>query len=147
IPALAFLLGNLAGPIVREVAKRLRSQLTARLHVGRSTDGTAARDRGVVLPRETLARIVPGHTTFDEVVQLAGPDFEQHEQLAAPTRHTLIYRGRRLTPERRRSYGWLSTVDHWTAEDHEVEIEVEDGRVRDVQARVRRSRLLTPEGA
>src|SRR5262245_25506516 len=147
IPALAFLLGNLAGPIVREAAKHLRSRLAARLHVGRRSDGTAARERGVILPRETLATITPGRTTYDDVLRLAGPDFEQHEQLAAPNRRTLVYRGRRLTPERRRSYGWLSTVDHWEVEDHEVEIEIEDGRVRDLQARVRRSRLLTPEGA
>ena len=147
IPALAFLLGNLAGPILREAAKHLRSRLAARVHVGRRVDGVGARDRGVVLTRETLARIQPGQTTVDEVIRLAGPEFEQHEQLGAPNRHTMVYRGRRVTPERRRSYGWLSTVDHWTAEDHEVEIDVEDGRVRDLQARVRRSRLLTPEGA
>jgi len=147
IPALAFLLGNLAGPILREAAKHVRSRLAARVHLGRGSDGGVSRERGVVLPRETLARIVPGQTTYDEVLRLAGPNFEQQEQLTAPNRRTLVYRGRRIIPERRRTFGWLSTVDHWLVEDHEVEIDVDDGRVRDLQARVRRSRLATPEGA
>jgi hypothetical protein len=146
IPALAFLLGNLAGPILREAAKRIQNRLAARIHVGPSGEGEAARHRGVVLSRETLGRIRPGETTYDEVIQIAGPNFEQHEQLAAPNRRTVVYRGRRLIPERRRTFGWLSTVDHWTAEHHEVEIEIEGDRVRDVQARVRRSRVTSPEG-
>ena len=35
----------------------------------------------------------------------------------------------------------------WNVEHHEVEIALERGRVSDVQARVRRSRLARPEGA
>jgi hypothetical protein len=37
--------------------------------------------------------------------------------------------------------GWVATVNGWNAEDHEVVIELQDDRVRDVQARVRRFRL------
>jgi hypothetical protein len=147
IPALAFLLGNLAGPIVREGFKRGSRVFAARVHLGRGRDGDVARDEGVVVPRETLARIVPGQTTYEEVVKLLGPNFEQLEQLAAPDRRTLVYRGRRISPERRRQLGWFATVSHWTQEQHEAEIEIEGDRVRDVQARVRRSRLASPESA
>jgi hypothetical protein len=145
IPALAFLLGNLAGPILREAARRIQSRLAARIALGRGAEGEAVRHRGVVLSRETLGRIRPGETTYDDLIRIAGPNFEQHEQLAAPDRRTVVYRGRQLIPERRRTFGWLATVDHWTAEDHEVEIQIEGNRVRDVQARVRRSRLASPE--
>ena len=50
-------------------------------------------------------------------------------------------RGQRVVPHRRRSFGWFATVGHWDVEDHEVQIDFERDRVRDVQARVRRSRL------
>jgi hypothetical protein len=147
IPALFFLLGNLAGPLLGNAARRLATRLAARVHVGPRAGDATVRDRGVVVSRETLARIVPGRTTYEEVVALCGPNFEQHEQLTAPNRRTLVYRGRRVIPERRRRLGWLATVAHWSVEHHEVEIEIEDDRVRDVQARVRRSRLASPEGA
>ena len=52
-----------------------------------------------------------------------------------------IYRGQRVVPHRRRSFGWFATVGHWDVEDHEVQIDFDRDRVRDVQARVRRSRL------
>ena len=41
-------------------------------------------------------------------------------------------------------FWWLSTLSHWDAEEHEVEIQVENGIVRDVQARVRRAQVRTP---
>jgi hypothetical protein len=81
------------------------------------------------------------------VVKLCGSNFEQHEQLAAPDRRTLVYRGRRIIPERRRRFGWLATVAAWAVERHEVEIDIEGDRVRDVQARVRRSRLAALDDA
>jgi hypothetical protein len=146
IPALFFLLGNLAAPLLSNAAKRLASAMAARIHVGRGGD-VPTRERGVILTRETLAKLMPGETTYDELIRLCGPNFEQHEQLAAPNLRTLVYRGRRLIPERRRRFGWLATVDHWTVEHHEVEIDLEGDRVRDVQARVRRSRMANPEGA
>src|SRR5262249_26026586 len=100
IPALAFLLGNLAGPIVREAFARGSRMFAPRVPLGRGQDGAVVREAGVVVPRETLMRIVPGQTTYDEVVRLLGPDFEQVEQLTAPDERTLVYRGRRITPER-----------------------------------------------
>jgi hypothetical protein len=147
IPALAFLLGNLAGPIVREAFARGSRLFAARVHLGRGRDGAVVREAGVVVPRETLARIVPGQTTYDEVVRLLGPNFEQTEQLTAPDERSLLYRGRRLSPERTRQLGWFATVSHWTQESHEVQIDIAGDRVRDVQARVRRSRLVSPEPA
>jgi hypothetical protein len=144
IPALFFVLGNLAGPLILNLLARVKA-VTPRVQIGRA-DG-AGRQSGVVLPRETVARIRPGQTTRDEVLRLCGPGGEEFEQLAAPDRRTLIYRGRRVVPQRGRTFGWLATVSHWEAEYHELEIELEREVVRDVQARVRRTRLSDPERA
>lgn len=144
IPALFFILGNLAGPLITSSIKSLSRTLGARVHLGRAS-GQRARDSGVVVSREVLARLIPGETTYDEVVVLCGPRGEESERLGAPDRRTLSYRGRRIVPNRRRTLGWLATVSHWDVEHHEVEIELERGVVRDVQARVRRSRLPHPE--
>ena len=59
----------------------------------------------------------------------------------------LVYRGRRLVPQKKRTFGWFTTVSHWDAEDHEVEIMIDGDRVRDVQARIRRSRVQSPDAA
>lgn len=125
IPALFFLLGNLAAPILREVGRRLARTVTARIHVGRRGD-TPPRERGVILARDTLASIMPGQTTHAELIRLCGPNFEQHEQLAAPSRRTLVYRD-------------------WAVEHHEVEIDLEGDHVSNVRARVRRARMDSPE--
>jgi len=116
---------------------------------GRVQFGPASADRetGVVLSRETLARIVPGQTTYEQVLRTCGPDAEEHEQLTTPGRRTLIYRGRRVVPQGRRRLGWLATVRRWSIEQHEVEITLERDVVTDVQARVRRSPLAQPEAA
>jgi hypothetical protein len=140
IPVLFFAAGNLAGPLVSALARRLANSVTSRFHVGRADDPAAARQTGTVLDRETLARIVPGETTRDEVYRLCGANAEEFEQVGGGERRTLIYRGRRVVPQRRRTWGWLATVDHWDVEHYEVEIELEEDRVRDVQARVRRVR-------
>ncbi|MGH7347522.1 MAG: hypothetical protein ACREK4_21630, partial [Candidatus Rokuibacteriota bacterium] len=82
------------------------------------------------------------------VVRYCGHDAEEHEQLTAPGRRTLIYRVRRVVPQRGRRSGWLATVDRWSVEQHEVEITLEHDVVTDVQARsVRRSPLASPESA
>jgi hypothetical protein len=78
-------------------------------------------------------------------VRIIGTSPEEFEQLDGSGRRTLIYRGRRLVPHLRGRFGWLATLSHWDAEDHEVEIQVDAGVVRDVQARVRRSRVRTPD--
>jgi len=144
IPALFFILGNLAGPLVASTIRRLSRSLSARIHLGRA-GAAPARDSGVVLSRDVLARVVPGETTYEQVIALCGPQGEESEQIGAPDRRTLSYRGRRIVPNRRRTLGWLATVSHWDVEQHEVEIELERGVVRDVQARVRRSRLPHPD--
>jgi len=145
IPTLFFALGNAAGPLVLMLVKRAGRNLSARVHFGRRDGRRSGRDSGVVVPRETLARIVPGETRYQEVLRLCGSNPEEQERLTSPGHKTLVYRGRRVVPHRRRSLGWLSTVDHWDAEAHEVEIELEGDVVRDVQARVRRTRLPHPE--
>jgi hypothetical protein len=38
----------------------------------------------------------------------------------------------------------VATIDHWDVEHHEVEIDIEHDVVRDVQARVRRTRSAQP---
>ena len=75
------------------------------------------------------------------------PDPEEREQVSPPGRRTLVYRGRRVVPQRRRRLGWLATVHRWDVEHHEVEIELDGDRVRDVQAQVHRSRLTQPGAA
>ncbi|HEY7676098.1 MAG TPA: hypothetical protein VIG69_03420 [Candidatus Methylomirabilis sp.] len=141
LPTLFFVLGNLAAVFVRAVADRLRKRLAGRVVFGAAAGGRGDRQTGVILPRDTLARIAPGVTTYQEARQLCGPDAEHVERLSGPNRQTLVYRGRRLVPQRRRRFGWLTTVSYWDVEQHEVEIECEGDVVSDVRAHVRRSRL------
>ncbi len=134
-----FALGHLSGPLLTALAQKVRVLLATKLHVeGRRAE--AGRTRGVVLSRAVLDRIRPGESTYEAVVRLCGPHGEQHESLTAPERRTLVYRGRRMVPHRRRTFGWVATVSHWDVENHEVVIEFEHDRVRDVQAGVRRVR-------
>jgi hypothetical protein len=147
IPMLFFILGNGAGVLVRNVAERISKRLAGRLKFGRPRETPQVRERGVVLDADTLGRIRPGVTTYEEVVGLCGRDFEERSRLTDPDQRTLVYRGRRVVPRRRQLLGWLATVRHWDVEEHEVEIELQRDVVRDVQARVRRSRLASPEPA
>ncbi len=144
IPIAFFALGNLAMPIFMMLVRRVSAAVKGRVQFG---PGSAERQTGVVLSRETLARIVPGVTTYEEVLKYCGPDAEEHEQLTAPGRRTLIYHGRRIAPQGRRALGWLATVRRWSVEQHEVEIALEHNVVSDVQARVRRSPIAAPETA
>jgi hypothetical protein len=146
IPAAFFILGNLAAPLLQAFAKKAGKSMKSRFDVGRRPDDAIGRDRGVVLTRETLAHLVPGETTYEQVLALCGPDPEEHEDLSTPGQKTLIYRGQRLVPQRRRIFSWLATVSSWAIEQHAVEIRLANDRVVDVQARVRRTRLTTPEG-
>ncbi|HSF06318.1 MAG TPA: hypothetical protein VLG10_11065 [Methylomirabilota bacterium] len=143
IPVLFFVLGNVAGVLVRGLAERAGRLITARVHLG---GAQPARQSGALIPRETLARIIPGETTYSEVTRLMGGQPEEHERLDDPEGKTLVYRGRRTIPHRRRTFGWFATVKGWDVEDHEVEIVLRDGVVRDVQARVRRRHPSHPEG-
>jgi hypothetical protein len=146
IPTAFFLLGNLAAVGVRLAADRLSKQFAGRVQFGRG-GREVRRESGVIVSREALARIAPGETTYDQVIAALGATQEEHERLDGSMRRTLLYRGRRLVPRRHRVFGWLATVDHWDAEDHETEIQLEHGRVVDVQARVRRSRVVSVEHA
>ena len=147
IPVLFFALGNLAGPVIRSMIERVGRTLNARVEIGPTDPGKPGRESGVVVRRDQLARIVPRETTYDEVVRVCGSNYEEHEALAAPDRRTLIYRGRVIVPHRHRTFGWLSTIDGWEAEHHEVTIELERNVVTDVQARLRRTRVDEPDQA
>ena len=131
-------LGNLTGPLLGALARRLGRTLRARVHVGRTE--APGREKGTIPSEETLRQIRPGETSYEQVLRLCGPHAEEQARLPTGER-SLLYRGRRVVPNRRRSFGWFATVGHWNVEDHEVQIDFERDRVRDVQARVRRSRL------
>jgi hypothetical protein len=145
IPALFFVLGNVAGVLIRTAAERLNKRWSGRVLFSRAAAAPPARQQGVVLERPTLERVVPGVTTYEEVLRLCGHDVEEQSRLATPDRRTLTYRGRRLVPDRRPLLAWVATIHHWDLEEHEVEIELDRDVVRDVQARVRRSRVSAPE--
>ena len=144
IPIAFFALGNLAAPIFRIIGLRAARAFRARVHVG-SPASTPVTGEGVALSAETLARIRPNETTADEVRQLCGPPTEEVEQLGDPGKRTLVYRSRRLTPQRGRSWGWIATVHHWEVEHQEVDITLAQGMVSNVQARVRRTRVAHPD--
>jgi hypothetical protein len=141
IPALFFVLGQAVGPMLGRTAVRLARAAGARVHLSRWRQVPRSRQTGVILSREVLQKIVPGETTRDEVIRLCGADMEEFEQFPVADRRTLIYRGRRVAPKTRRVLGWVSTVQHWEAERHEVRIELERDVVRDVQAQSRHYRL------
>ena len=78
IPTLFFVLGNVAAVLVRNVAERLSKRWMGRILFWRAARPAAgASSRAPCSPRETLARIVPGVTTYDEVLGLCGPDVEE----------------------------------------------------------------------
>jgi len=144
IPLAIFAAGNIGGVLMRNVAERLSKRWAGRVGVWRKTGEDVMRETGVVLDRDTLGRIVPGSTTYEQVLEICGRTVEERQSLNAPERRTLVYRGRRIVPRRRRVAGLFATVTHWDVEDHETEIIVEHDVVRDVQAHVRRSRLTQP---
>jgi hypothetical protein len=146
ISLLFLIVGNITGPIAMTIVRRVGRTLRARVHVGKPSEAPARRS-GTVLGPDTLARIVPGETTYDQVLALCGRDAEEQRRLGDHGERTLTYRGRHLVPQRRRTLGWLSTVSHWDEEHNEVVIEFEQDRVKDLQVRVRRTRLAGPEGA
>jgi len=141
VPIVFFGLGQAMGPLVGRAVVRLAGVAAARVQLGAWRGDGRDRQQGVIVPREVLEGIVPGKTTAEEVLGLCGTDVERQERLQGSGRTTLIYRGRRLVPEAHRIFAWLSTVQHWDVERHEVRIELEGDLVRDVQAEVRRYRL------
>jgi hypothetical protein len=148
IPLAFFVLGRATGPLIERVARGLGHRLSARLRFGRPAQ-PSARAEGAFLSRETLARIVPGRTTYDEVLALCGQDtLEEQQRLGAPEQRTLVYVGRRVVPRQERRLLWfLSSVSGWELEEQTVEITLERNVVQDVQVRVRRARLPHPDTA
>jgi len=143
IPALFFVLGNALRPAIAAGAPRLGRIFATRVHVG-SAARAAPRETGTVLSREQIAGIVPGETTRAQLLSIARSSPDEVEQLDAPDRRALFYRGRRVVPHRGRGFAWISTVEAWDIEEHEVEITLERDVVQNVQARVRHSRRRDP---
>jgi len=144
ITALVFVLGNMAGPLLVTLARHFGPRLKDRFQFGPEAAAPRERQAGTIVSRDALERLAPGQTTYEEVLRLCGADAEEHEQFGRPEHRRLVYRGRRVAPQRRRRFGWVATVDRWEVEHHEVEITLEHDVVRDVQARVRRARLTQP---
>ena len=130
----------------KEAVERLSKRWAGRVLFGGMKESPKARTTGVVVDADTLRKIVPGRTTHEEVLRLLGSQVEELSRLTVPDQKALVYRGRRLVPSRRRALGFLATIEHWDAEDHEVTIDLERDVVRDLQVRVRRSRVSAPEG-
>jgi len=147
IPLAIFAAGNIGGVLLRTLAERLSKRWAGRVGFWRERGEDVTRQTGVVLDRETLAKITPGTTTYEQVLELCGRTVEERQTLNDPDRRVLIYRGRRIVPRRRRVAGLLATVTHWDVEEHETEIVLERSVVRDVQAHVRRARQLQPAPA
>lgn len=147
IPLAIFAAGNVGGVLLRTIAERVGKRWFGRVGFWRRREEEVTRETGVVLDRDTLAKIVPGTTTYEQVLLLCGRSVEERETLNAPERRTLIYRGRRIVPRRRRVVGLFAAVTHWDVEEHETEIVLERGVVRDLQAHVRRARHLEPAPA
>jgi hypothetical protein len=147
VPALFFALGNGAGVLARTLSERIRRRWAGRVRV-RPRGGRLGREAGRLIPRDALAKIVPGQTTGAQILQLYGPASEEQEGLVGTDRKTVTYRGRREVPYRSWTLGWLTTIGHWDIEDHEVEISLERDVVKDVQLHLRRSRRTgSPGGA
>jgi len=145
LSALLLGLGNVTGPLVGNLLRRLGRTLRDRVHVGRGE--ARGRASGRVPAPETLARIRPGESTYQEVVKLIGSEPEEEQRLPSGEIRAMIYRGQRMVPHRGRRFGWFATVSHWEMEQHEVQIDFDQERVRDVQARIRRTRLTQPTAA
>ena len=136
VSLLLLALGNVMGTIM--LGQSLGGLLRRRLWFGRHAR-PPARHTGSVIPPDTLRGIKPGASTLADVLQRCGPP--QEERLRAGGRQrTLVYRGVVVTTHTRFGLGWLATVSHREVEHHEVVFELEDDRVRDVEARVGRSR-------
>ena len=141
VPVVLLLLGYAVGPLVGRAALAAVQRLTGHFHVSGWDGAPREKLSGVVLSHDVLARIRPGHTTYDEVLRLCGPDPEVAERFPAAERRTLVYHGRRVRPATRKLFGLLASVQHLELERQEVTIEFEGNVVRDVQADIRRSRV------
>ena len=144
IPAVFFILGNMAAVLARGLAERLQRRLAGRVQLRLTRKRPPLRRQGVILSPEQLAKIVPGVTTYAELLRACGDEREEEETSAGLGRKTVVYRGRRSVPMRGWQWGWLSTVRGWEVEHHTVEILVERSVVVDVQTRLRRTHADRP---
>ena len=145
IPLLLLAAGPALGPTIGRAVAAVIGRLRGRLHLGAASASARTLQRGVLLDRATLDRIVPGVSSREEVVRVCGAELEEEERLGEPDRRVLVYRGWRAVPETRRRMIWVATVEGWDMLAQEVRIEIERGLVKDVQVRIRRSRGPTPE--
>src|SRR5437870_7168359 len=81
ISALFLGLGNLTGPLVGALARRLGRILRARVHVGRGE--ARGREKGAIPSQEALGQIRPGETSYEEVRRLCGPQAGEQARLPA----------------------------------------------------------------
>jgi hypothetical protein len=144
LSALLLGLGNMTGPIIGNLVRRLARWVRERIHFGKEATRRAT---GQVPSPETLARIRPGETTYDDVLKLTGGEPEEEQRLPSGEIRSMTYRGQTMVPNRGRRFGWFATVNHWEVEHREVQIDFEHERVRDIQARIRRTRLAQPPPA
>ena len=144
VPMLFLALGYAVGPAIGRVSAHIASTFITRVYLGGWNRAPRARVSGTMLGDEVIGRIVPGRTTLEEVLALAGPDAERNERLMPQRGRTLIYRGRRVRPETNRIVGWFSTVRYFDVEEQTVTIDFDGNLVRNVQADVRRSRAPSP---
>ena len=144
LSALLLGLGNLTGPIVGTLLRRVARTVRERVHFGRGE--VTGKATGRVPSTETLGRIRPGETTYQEVLKQVGSEPEEEQRLPTGEIRAVIYRGQRLVPHHGRRFGWFATVSHWDVEHHEVQIDFEQDRVRDIQARIRRTRAQPTTG-
>jgi hypothetical protein len=126
-------LGNVMGTLM--LGQSITSAIRKRFALGTAR----ARKNGVVVGGDALRSIEPGRSTPADVLRVCGPPHEERQRLGGRQR-TLVYRGTVLNTHRRFALGWLAAVRYREVEHHEVVIELEDDRVRDVEWRVGRSR-------
>ena len=97
----------------------------AHVYMGGWNRAPRERETGTLLTDDVIEKIVPGSTTLDEVLALAGPDAEQHERLA-PQRapDSGLSRPRRPARDEPHRSGWFFTVRHFDVEEHMVTVEL-----------------------
>ena len=141
VPLVLLLLGYSVGPLVGRASVVLVQRFTGHFHVSAGDGAPREKLSGVVLSHETLARIRPGETTYDEVCGSAGPTPKSRSAsrplTGGPSSTTDV-----ASVRRRASWSAGSPrCDTSNLERQEVTIEFEGDLVRDVQADIRRSRV------
>ena len=87
-----------------------------------------------------LRSLAPRQSTYEDVVRLCGLPTEERQWGPSAHRRTMLYRGTRTVTHPRWALGWFTAVRHRDVEHHEVMIDLEDDRVREVDTVIRRVR-------